>query len=117
MWNKIVGLTKKYKIFTSGEGRNWAAILVNNSQVDTMLIKQLSGEDAFVLEVIVGNTRIFIANMYLDIHRQIDIDMLKIQPIILQAKGAGVLITMDSNSRSTLWHDIPTEGEECWRNF
>jgi hypothetical protein len=33
--NKIVGLSKKYKIFTSGEGRNRGAIVVN--QVDTLL--------------------------------------------------------------------------------
>jgi len=39
--NKIADLSKKYKIFTSGKGRNRAAMVVTNNQVDTLLIKQL----------------------------------------------------------------------------
>jgi hypothetical protein len=37
--NKIAGLSNKYKIFTSGVGRNRVAIVVNNNQVDIMLTK------------------------------------------------------------------------------
>jgi hypothetical protein len=50
-YNKIVDIPKKYKIFASGEGRNRAAIVVANNQVDTILIKQLSDVDT-VLEII-----------------------------------------------------------------
>jgi hypothetical protein len=35
--NKIAGIPKKYKSFTSGEGRNWAAIAVTNSQTGQLL--------------------------------------------------------------------------------
>jgi len=34
--------------------------------------------------------------------------LLKIEAIIQHAKGVSVLIAMDSNSRSTSWHDILT---------
>jgi hypothetical protein len=61
-----------------------------------------------VLEATTDNTRIIIASMYLDINRPIDIDLLKIEAMIAHAKGAGVIIAMDSNSRSTSWHDIHT---------
>jgi hypothetical protein len=44
--------------------------------------------------------------MYLDINRLIDIDMLKIEGKIAQANGAGVIVAVDSNSKSTSWHDI-----------
>jgi hypothetical protein len=81
-----------------------------------MLIKQLSDEGLVVLEVITDNISIILASMYLDIKRQIDFDMQKIEAIISHAKGAGVLIAMDTNSRSTSSHDTPTEGEECLRN-
>jgi hypothetical protein len=47
--------------------------------------------------------------MYLDINRPIDIDMLKIEATAARAEGAGVIIMMDSNSRSTSWHDILTK--------
>jgi len=106
--NKVVGITKKYKIFTSGEGRNQAAIVVTNKQLDTLLIKQLSDEDIVVLEVIFDNVKIILTSMYFDISQQIGIDLLKIEAIIKHAKGAGVLIVMDSNSRSTSWHDTLT---------
>jgi exonuclease III len=106
--NKVVGIPKKYKIFTFGQGRNRAAIVVNNNQVDTLLIKQLSEEDTVVLEVIIDHVKIVLASTYLDIRQQIETDLLKIEAIIQHAKGAGVLIAMHSNSRSTSWHDTLT---------
>jgi hypothetical protein len=87
--NKIVGLYKQYKTFTSGEGRNRAATVVNNNLVDTILIKQLSDEDLVVLELTHNNDRIILASMYFDISRPIDIDMLKVEVITLHAKGVG----------------------------
>jgi len=46
--------------------------------------------------------------MYFDLNQQIENDLNKIEAIIQHAKGAGVLLTMDSNSRSTSWHDSLT---------
>jgi hypothetical protein len=46
--------------------------------------------------------------MYLDINQQIDIDLMKIEAIIQHAKGAGILLAVDSNSRSTSWYDTLT---------
>jgi hypothetical protein len=43
--------------------------------------------------------------MYFNIGKQIETDLMKIEAAIQHAKGAGVLIAMDSNSRSTLRHD------------
>ena len=106
--NKIVGLPQYYKVFASGEGRKRAAIVINNRQIDTLLINQLSDEDAVVLETKVDNTRIIIASLYFDINRPLDTDMQKIEATLAHAKGAGVIIAMDSNSRSTSWHDVIT---------
>jgi hypothetical protein len=41
----MAGLSKKYKIFASEEGRVPAAIVVTKNRVDTIIIKQLSDED------------------------------------------------------------------------
>jgi len=106
--SKIAGLYKRLKIFTSGKGKHQVAIAVKNNKLDTMLIKQLLDEDVVVLEVITGNKKIIITSMYFDINRQIDIDLLKLDAIIQHANDAGLLIAMDSNSRSTLWHDLLT---------
>jgi hypothetical protein len=104
--NKIVSLPKTYKILASGEGRKRAAIVVNNNQVDTLLINQLSDEDAVVLEAKIDNTRFIIVSMYLYINRSIGIDMQKIEATLAHATVVGVIIAMDSNSRSTSCQDI-----------
>jgi len=75
--NKIVGLSQYYKVFSSGEGRKRAAIVINNRQIDTLLINQLSDEDAVVLETKVDNAKIIIASLYFDINRPLDTDMKK----------------------------------------
>lgn len=69
-----------------GEGRKWVAIVVINKQVDTILINQLSDEDAVVLETKTDNTRVIIACMYSDINWRIDIDMQKIEATLRHAK-------------------------------
>ena len=55
----MAGLSKKYKIFASAEGRIRAAIVVTNNRVDTILIKRLSDEDTVVLEVIIDNKKLY----------------------------------------------------------
>ena len=72
--NKTVGLPQSYKVFASGAGRKRPATVINNKQLDTILINQLSDEDAVFLEIKVDNVRIIIASMYFDINRLIDID-------------------------------------------
>jgi hypothetical protein len=61
------------------------------------------------LETKVDNTRIIIASLYFDTNRPLETDMQKIETTLAYAKGAGVIIAMDSNSRSTSWHDITTK--------
>jgi hypothetical protein len=101
-------LPRRLKIFTAGEGKHRAAILVNNKRVDTLL-KQLS-DDAVVIELIFGNKKVIIPSMDFDINRCIGIDLRKIEAIIQHAQDAGILIAMDSNARSSSWHDILTNG-------
>jgi hypothetical protein len=43
--------------------------------------------------------------MFFDINRQIEDDLNEIEAIIQHAKGAGVFLAIDSNSRSKMWHD------------
>ena len=53
--NKIVGFPRGLKIFKAGAGKHRAAIGVNNAHIDTIMINQLSDEDAVVLELTLGN--------------------------------------------------------------
>jgi len=61
-----------------------------------------------VLEVVNNKVIIILASVYFD--QQIEND-LNIRTIIQRDKGAGVLL-MDSNSRSTSWHDSLTNARQ-----
>ena len=77
-------------------------MVVTNNQIDTLLIKQLS--DIVVMELIFGNVKIILASMDMDRNQQLDDYLLKIEAIIQHAKGAGILLAMDSNSRYNTWN-------------
>ena len=42
----------------------------------------------------------------------LDIHMQKIEATLAHAKGERIIIAMDSNSRSTMWHDVLTKGRQ-----
>jgi hypothetical protein len=103
--NKVVGIPRKYRILAHGEGRHRAAIVITNKMIDSILIRQLSDEDAVVMEVVYNKVKIIIVSMYFDIIRQIEDDLNKIEAIMQHAKATGTIIAMESNARSTTWHD------------
>ena len=107
--NKAAGLSDKYNMVTSGEGRSRAAIVITNNRLDSLLIKQLSDEDTVVIEVTNDNKKIILASMYFDISQRITIDLQKIEAMTQHAKGAEVLTAMDSNCRSALWRNTLTD--------
>jgi hypothetical protein len=106
--NKVTGIPHKYRIYTIPNTRSRAAIVITNKQIDAILLKQLSEADAVVAEVTINGVKLVLASMYFDIERQIEIDLAKIDNILQHANGKGVILTIDSNSRSTTWHDITT---------
>ena len=61
-----------------------------------------------VVEIRVERVTLIIVSMYFDINRPIDIDLQKIQTILTHAKGVGIIFAIDSNARSTSWHDVLT---------
>jgi hypothetical protein len=60
--NKIAGISRKHKIYASGEERHREAIVVTNSQIDSLLLRQLSDEDTVVLEVVSDKAKTIIAS-------------------------------------------------------
>jgi len=61
-----------------------------------------------VLEIRVDKVILIIASMDFDINRPLDIDLQKMQAILTHAKGVGIIFSIDSNTRSTTWHDMLT---------
>ena len=106
--SKVMGLPRSYAVFASGTGRKRAAIVIKNKHIDTILLTQLSDEDVVVVETRVEKVTLIIVSMYFDINRPIDIDLQKMQTVIMHAKGVGIIFALDSNARSTSWHDVLT---------
>jgi hypothetical protein len=102
--NQVTGISQKHTIFACRNGRKRAAILVANKQIDALLISQLSEEDIVVVEIIQGNLKFIAASIYLDIENEITMDLYKIENILKFVKGRGLLVAMDSNARSKMWH-------------
>ena len=57
--NKSVGIGKKGRIFTAGNGKNRAAIVIPNNKIDAMLITQTSNDDTVVLEILHEKIKFF----------------------------------------------------------
>ena len=61
--NKPVGIGKKCRIFTAGNGKHRAAIVIPNNKIDAMLITQISNEDIVVLGIIHEKMKFFAVSM------------------------------------------------------
>jgi hypothetical protein len=96
----VVGKPKRVRTYTIAETRSRAAIVVTNSHIDVLLLKQLSGEDAVVVEIKIDGVKLILTSMYFDIGRQIEVGLSKVEAILQHVNGAGVLLAIDSNARS-----------------
>ena len=70
--NRPVGIETKYRIFTAGNRKHRAAVVIPNNKIDAMLITQISNEHRVFLEIKHENLKFFAACMYFDIEDQIE---------------------------------------------
>ena len=106
--NRMAGLRNSSRSYISPASTSRAAILITNNKIDAILIKQLSNSDCVLIELKYNNTKFYAASMYFDITEKIERELDKMEEILDFTKGNGLLIAVDSNSRSTTWHDSQT---------
>lgn len=106
--NKPTGMPTNYKIFSSDKGKCRTAIAVTKDSITAIIINQLSNGDATTMEVRRGEQSFIAVSMYFDILQDIEQDLAKVKEILKFADRKGIIIAIDSNSRSSLWHDITT---------
>jgi len=83
---RAAGIDTQYKIYTAGEARSRAAVIITNRKVDATLITQLSDEDTITLEITNGDTTIIRASMYFDRQKPLEHDLTKVDTILQHAK-------------------------------
>ena len=106
--SKLTGIRKGYRTYPYGDGKQRAAIIVQDNTIDVLLITQLSDKDAVLLEINNGKLSFYAASVCFDFSEPIDNNIKTVERILKFTKGKKLLLAMDSNSRSTTWHDIQT---------
>jgi hypothetical protein len=91
-----------------GDGRKRTAIVINNDQLGATLITQLSNEDCVAVEVRSEAVKFCSVSMYFDSRRDIEEDIRQLGKVMDYTKGNGLIISVDSNARSKMWHDTVT---------
>ena len=110
--NRPLGNTRGYRTFSPGEGKSSAAIVIPDNTIDPLLITPLSDNYAVLLEISNGHTSFHAASIYLDYNEPIENNIKPLEKIIKFTKGTKLIIAMDSNSRSTTWHEVLTNSRD-----
>lgn len=106
VYNRMVGIPNRYRVFTSSVGKRRTATVVTNNHIDALLVQEATDKDSVVVELIIlDNLKFYTVNMYMDITENIDNGIQKISHTLQLANRSSILITMDSNSRSRTWYD------------
>jgi hypothetical protein len=103
-----LGITKRYRIFTAGEGNNRAAIVVPDNTIDALLITQLSDNDAVLLEIDNGQIHFYAASIYMEYNEPIENNTKTIEKIVKFTKETKLVMAIDSKYCSTTWYDVLT---------
>ena len=106
--NKVAEFPKSFKIFAYGNGRKRSAIILNKNNIDAVAIKQASDEDATLIEICYKGLNFYGTSLYFAIDRDIERDTGKVKEIKELTRAKALILSIDSNSRSKLWHDMYT---------
>jgi hypothetical protein len=101
---EIKGVPRNYRMYSHGEGKGRAAVIIANNSIEDILITQFSDNDTILVEIQQGNETYYAASIYMDYNETIDRNFERIGKILKFIKGAKLIIATNSNARSTSWH-------------
>jgi len=104
----VAGFPKSFKIFAHGNGKKRSAVIVNSNSVDAVAIQQVSDEETTLIEIRYKGLTFSGASLYFAIDRDIERDIRKVEEIKELTRGKDLILSIDNNSRSKLWHDTYT---------
>ena len=77
-------------------------------RIDAVAVKQVSDEDTTLTEFSYKGINFYGASLYFAIDRDVGRDTGKVEEIRKFTRGKGLILSINSNSRSRLWHDMHT---------
>lgn len=101
----------------SGEGKGntaWAAVIVFDPKIVVMRIDQLSDSHVVCVQIDNGKTMLYFISGYFQYSHSISTYIDKMERIIRRLHGNKIIICLDANAHSPMWHsrDLTDEGEE-----
>ena len=68
--NNVAGFAKSFRIFAHDNGRKRSAIIVDKKKIDAIAIRQVSDEDATLIELSYSGLNFYGASLYSPIDRE-----------------------------------------------
>lgn len=115
--NKIPGLEltavtltdrKKFATVSTAE-KIKAAIVVFNKQINILKIEQLSNTHFICVEISTKKDRFYLVSAYFQHCEHIEPYLAHLERILNLLQGENIIICLDSNAKSTLWHSTSTD--------
>ena len=96
----------------------WAAIIVFNPNLTIMKLDHLSDEHLVCAQIDNGLTDLYIVSGYFQFSDPIELYITKTSNIIRALKGKKIILCLDANSKSPMWHsDTLDENGEKMEDF
>lgn len=105
--NKIIGFNQA-NIFQTNGNNPRAGIILTNKNIDACMILQHSDSDLVCVEISCSKLKCIVISAYFDIHRDINLDLEKIEHVLKYFHDSIIVIGLDSNARSKYWFDKQT---------
>jgi hypothetical protein len=98
--NNVAVFPKYFNIFSCRNGRKRTAVNINNNIIDEVGIQQVLDEAATLIEIRYKCLSFYGASLYLAIDQDIERDTCKVAEIVELTKEKGIILSIDSNSRT-----------------
>lgn len=113
---KVAGFGSSARVLT-GEKRGetaWAALVIFDPKLVVMRIDQLSDSHIVCAQIDDGRMKLYVVSGYLQYSHSRNTYLDRLEYIVRHLDGHRILICIDANARSPMWHaeDLTNEGEE-----
>jgi len=105
---RIKGITRGYRTYAYGKEDSRAAIIIPNDTLDAIMFTQCSDIDMVLSEIKTGQEAFYAASAYMDYNYTIGKSITNIEKTMELTKGVKIIMAIDSNSRSIIWHYVTT---------
>lgn len=99
-----------YRVVSATEGP-WSAVVVRDTTMTVTKLGGLTTPHVSVAEVCKGREQLYLVSVYCQFRDPIDEYLRQIENILMRLAGKNVIVAMDANAKSHMWHAGTTDVE------